>query len=243
MSRRNPKPCLVQLPQPFLPSPLPPSLPPCLPQDLTEYVVTRWYRAPEIMLACPEYTKAIDVWVSKSPPSFPSSLPSFLPSFLLSFLPPSFPPSLPPSLPPRSPLAASLPSCFNGSRYFQVTTTSTSSGSFAASWEGRRKGTCISSPRRGRGGREGGKEGGREGGRDGTGKGTSRRGSSTFSILHTLTLCSQTLPPSLLPSSASGSSSPSLPPLPRPCPLFSLTAMRGLWIYWAGCCNSIREAD
>jgi serine/threonine protein kinase len=31
-------------------------------QDLTEYVVTRWYRAPEIMLACQEYTKAIDVW-------------------------------------------------------------------------------------------------------------------------------------------------------------------------------------
>eukprot|EP00941_MAST-03F_sp_MAST-3F-sp1_P005461 g5461.t1 len=29
---------------------------------LTEYVVTRWYRAPEIMLACPNYTKAIDVW-------------------------------------------------------------------------------------------------------------------------------------------------------------------------------------
>ena len=30
--------------------------------ELTEYVVTRWYRAPEIMLACREYTKAIDVW-------------------------------------------------------------------------------------------------------------------------------------------------------------------------------------
>lgn len=30
--------------------------------DLTEYVVTRWYRAPEIMLACREYTYAIDVW-------------------------------------------------------------------------------------------------------------------------------------------------------------------------------------
>lgn len=29
---------------------------------LTEYVVTRWYRAPEIMLACQEYTGAIDVW-------------------------------------------------------------------------------------------------------------------------------------------------------------------------------------
>ena len=30
--------------------------------DQTEYVVTRWYRAPEIMLACQEYSKAIDVW-------------------------------------------------------------------------------------------------------------------------------------------------------------------------------------
>jgi serine/threonine protein kinase len=29
---------------------------------LTEYVVTRWYRAPEIMLSCKEYTYAIDVW-------------------------------------------------------------------------------------------------------------------------------------------------------------------------------------
>lgn len=29
---------------------------------LTEYVVTRWYRAPEIMLACQEYSKAIDLW-------------------------------------------------------------------------------------------------------------------------------------------------------------------------------------
>ncbi|CAM9476144.1 unnamed protein product [Pylaiella littoralis] len=31
-------------------------------RELTEYVVTRWYRAPEIMLACQEYSKAIDVW-------------------------------------------------------------------------------------------------------------------------------------------------------------------------------------
>eukprot|EP00954_Amorphochlora_amoebiformis_P029779 1393660-Amorphochlora_amoeboformis.AAC.1 len=30
--------------------------------DLTEYVATRWYRAPEIMLSWKEYTKAIDVW-------------------------------------------------------------------------------------------------------------------------------------------------------------------------------------
>ncbi len=30
--------------------------------QLTEYVVTRWYRAPEIMLSCKEYTKAVDMW-------------------------------------------------------------------------------------------------------------------------------------------------------------------------------------
>lgn len=29
---------------------------------LTEYVVTRWYRAPEIMLACTDYNKAVDIW-------------------------------------------------------------------------------------------------------------------------------------------------------------------------------------
>lgn len=29
---------------------------------LTEYVVTRWYRAPEIMLNCRAYTYAIDIW-------------------------------------------------------------------------------------------------------------------------------------------------------------------------------------
>ncbi|WFD36078.1 mitogen-activated protein kinase [Malassezia cuniculi] len=29
---------------------------------LTEYVATRWYRAPEIMLTFKEYTKAIDIW-------------------------------------------------------------------------------------------------------------------------------------------------------------------------------------
>jgi mitogen-activated protein kinase 1/3 len=29
---------------------------------LTEYVVTRWYRAPEIMLACHEYSYPIDVY-------------------------------------------------------------------------------------------------------------------------------------------------------------------------------------
>lgn len=30
--------------------------------DMTEYVVTRWYRAPELLLMCQEYTEAIDVW-------------------------------------------------------------------------------------------------------------------------------------------------------------------------------------
>lgn len=30
--------------------------------ELTEYVVTRWYRAPEIMCSCQEYDSKIDVW-------------------------------------------------------------------------------------------------------------------------------------------------------------------------------------
>jgi serine/threonine protein kinase len=29
---------------------------------MTEYVVTRWYRAPELLLSCYQYTAAIDVW-------------------------------------------------------------------------------------------------------------------------------------------------------------------------------------
>ena len=29
---------------------------------MTEYVVTRWYRAPELLLNCSEYMAAIDVW-------------------------------------------------------------------------------------------------------------------------------------------------------------------------------------
>eukprot|EP00193_Tetraselmis_chui_P021934 CAMPEP_0177795238 /NCGR_PEP_ID=MMETSP0491_2-20121128/26119_1 /TAXON_ID=63592 /ORGANISM="Tetraselmis chuii, Strain PLY429" /LENGTH=390 /DNA_ID=CAMNT_0019318041 /DNA_START=380 /DNA_END=1552 /DNA_ORIENTATION=- len=29
---------------------------------MTEYVVTRWYRAPELLLSCTEYTSSIDVW-------------------------------------------------------------------------------------------------------------------------------------------------------------------------------------
>merc|ERR1719386_628092 len=30
--------------------------------NLTDYVVTRWYRAPEVVLLASEYTKSIDVW-------------------------------------------------------------------------------------------------------------------------------------------------------------------------------------
>eukprot|EP00992_Anisonema_acinus_P007086 TRINITY_DN2710_c0_g1_i1.p1 TRINITY_DN2710_c0_g1~~TRINITY_DN2710_c0_g1_i1.p1 ORF type:complete len:393 (-),score=121.61 TRINITY_DN2710_c0_g1_i1:184-1305(-) len=33
----------------------------CL-QELTDYVVTRWYRPPELLLMCTQYTPAIDVW-------------------------------------------------------------------------------------------------------------------------------------------------------------------------------------
>ena len=29
---------------------------------MTEYVATRWYRAPEVILSWKQYTKAIDVW-------------------------------------------------------------------------------------------------------------------------------------------------------------------------------------
>lgn len=29
---------------------------------MTEYVVTRWYRAPELLLNSSEYTGAIDIW-------------------------------------------------------------------------------------------------------------------------------------------------------------------------------------
>jgi serine/threonine protein kinase len=31
-------------------------------EDLTEYVATRWYRAPELLLGCTTYGKAVDVW-------------------------------------------------------------------------------------------------------------------------------------------------------------------------------------
>ncbi len=29
---------------------------------MTEYVATRWYRAPEILLGSSKYTKAVDMW-------------------------------------------------------------------------------------------------------------------------------------------------------------------------------------
>ena len=29
---------------------------------LTEYIATRWYRAPEILVGSRRYTKAIDIW-------------------------------------------------------------------------------------------------------------------------------------------------------------------------------------
>jgi serine/threonine protein kinase len=29
---------------------------------MTEYVVTRWYRAPELLLSCDHYTASIDMW-------------------------------------------------------------------------------------------------------------------------------------------------------------------------------------
>eukprot|EP00658_Telonema_sp_P-2_P029860 TRINITY_DN2264_c0_g1_i5.p1 TRINITY_DN2264_c0_g1~~TRINITY_DN2264_c0_g1_i5.p1 ORF type:complete len:244 (-),score=64.68 TRINITY_DN2264_c0_g1_i5:367-1098(-) len=31
-------------------------------RDMTEYVITRWYRPPELLLSCPGYTKSIDMW-------------------------------------------------------------------------------------------------------------------------------------------------------------------------------------
>ena len=29
---------------------------------MTEYIATRWYRAPEILLGSQKYTKAVDMW-------------------------------------------------------------------------------------------------------------------------------------------------------------------------------------
>lgn len=52
------------------------------PQDvLTEYIATRWYRAPEILLGSRKYTGAIDIWsmgcmlaeMQKGKPLFPGT--------------------------------------------------------------------------------------------------------------------------------------------------------------------------
>ena len=36
---------------------------------LTDYVATRWYRAPEILLGSPQYTYGVDMWSAGTPPS------------------------------------------------------------------------------------------------------------------------------------------------------------------------------
>ena len=33
---------------------------------MTEYVVTRWYRAPELLLSCDTYDAGIDIWSGKA---------------------------------------------------------------------------------------------------------------------------------------------------------------------------------
>ena len=52
------------------------------PQDvLTEYIATRWYRAPEILLGSRKYSRAIDIWsmgcmlaeMQKGKPLFPGT--------------------------------------------------------------------------------------------------------------------------------------------------------------------------
>ena len=36
--------------------------PDAAPHPLTDYVATRWYRSPEILIGCKEYTEGIDIW-------------------------------------------------------------------------------------------------------------------------------------------------------------------------------------
>ena len=36
-------------------------------QVLTDYVATRWYRAPEILLGSPKYTYGVDMWSAGAP--------------------------------------------------------------------------------------------------------------------------------------------------------------------------------
>lgn len=39
---------------------------------MTEYVVTRWYRAPELLLSCFQYTAAIDIWCDHAAGNLPN---------------------------------------------------------------------------------------------------------------------------------------------------------------------------
>jgi len=50
---------------------------------MTEYVATRWYRAPEILLGSQKYTKAVDMW------SIGCILGTPIPSFFGAFSDPS----------------------------------------------------------------------------------------------------------------------------------------------------------
>ena len=43
-------------------TPIPPPPPFSSQSFLTEYVATRWYRAPEVLLSWCRYTKALDMW-------------------------------------------------------------------------------------------------------------------------------------------------------------------------------------
>ena len=29
---------------------------------MTDYIATRWYRAPELIMGCPSYEKSVDMW-------------------------------------------------------------------------------------------------------------------------------------------------------------------------------------
>ena len=40
---------------------------------LTDYVATRWYRAPEILLGSPHYTYGVDMWSSGEHFSYPTA--------------------------------------------------------------------------------------------------------------------------------------------------------------------------
>ena len=48
---------------------------------MTDYIATRWYRAPELLLGCHQYSKEIDIWsfgcmmgeIMKGKPLFPGN--------------------------------------------------------------------------------------------------------------------------------------------------------------------------